>query len=113
MAMDLCHLRFVVICGCWAFLGWLLISMTTADSFRLLMISTHLPDDLTITIRSSSNLIPLDSILPLMVLLTSLLRHRRLSMMVLLKLLVYRLSRCFFRREMLHRPNIPLLKCAI
>ena len=113
MLMNLCRLRLMVICDCRTFLGWLLMSITTTDYYQLLVISTHLPDDLTITIRSSSNLIPLDSILPLMVLLTSLLRHRRLSMMVLLKLLVYRLSRCFFRREMLHRPNIPLLKCAI
>ena len=105
MAMDSCHLRFVVICGCRAFLGWLLISMTTADSFRLLMISTHLPDDLTITIRSSSNPITFDLTLLLMMLLTSLLKHWWL-LMVLLELLVYRPLRCSIHGGMMCRPNI-------
>ena len=72
MAMNLCRLRFMVICDCRAFLGWLLMSITTTDSFRLLRISTHLPDNRAIAIRSSSNLILFDSIL-LLLLLTSLL----------------------------------------
>ena len=83
MAMSLCCLRITVICACRMFLGWLLMSMTTADSFRLLMISTHLPDDLTITICSSSKPIPFDLTLPLMMLLTSLLTRLWLLMVLL------------------------------
>ena len=104
MAMSLCCLRITVICACRMFLGWLLMSMTTADSFRLLMISTHLPDDLTITIRSSSNPITFDLTLPLMILLTSLLRRWRL-LMALLELLVYRLLRCSIYGGLMRRPN--------
>ena len=105
MAMDLCRLRSTVICVCRAFLGWLLMSMTTADSFRPLLISTHLPDDLTITIRSFSNPIPFDLTLLLMMLLTSLLKHWWL-LMVLLELLVYRPLRCSIHGGMMRRPHI-------
>ena len=108
MAMDLCRLRSTVICVCRAFLGWLLMSMTTADSFRLLMISIHLPDNLTITIRSSSNPITFDLTSLLMMLLTSLLRRWWL-LMALLELLVYRLLRRSIHGGMMRWPNIPLL----
>ena len=106
MAMDLCHLRFAVICVCRAFLGWLLMSITTANFFQLLTLSIHLPDDLTITIHSTSHLIPFHSILLLMMLLMSLLRRWRLLMLVLLKLLVYRRLRCSSHRKMSRGPNI-------
>ena len=105
MAMDLCHLRFAVICVCRSFLGWLLMSMTTADSFRLLMISIHLPDNITITNCSSSNPITFDLTLHLMMLLTSLLRRWWL-LMALLELLVYRLLRCSTHGGLMRRPNI-------
>ena len=106
MVMNLCRLRFMVICVCRAFLGWLLMSITTTDSFRPLRISNHLPDNLTIAIRSSSNPIPFDSILLLLMLLTSMLTRWRLLMMVLLEPLVYRLLPCSFHRRILRRPNI-------
>ena len=73
MLMNLCRLRFMVICDCRTFLGWLLMSITTTDYYRLLMISAHLLDNLTITIRSSRNPILFDSTLLLMMLLMSLL----------------------------------------
>ena len=108
MAMDFSRLRITVICACRVFLGWLLMSMTTADSFRPLMISTHLPNDLTITICSSSKPIPFDLTLPLMMLLTSLLTRLWL-LMVLLELLVYRLLRWSIHGGIMRWPNIPLL----
>ena len=108
MAMDFSRLRITVICACRVFLGWLLMSTTTADSFRPLMISTHLPDNLTTTICSSSKPIPFDLTLLLMMLLTSLLTRWWL-LMALLELLVYRLLRCSIHGGMMRQPNIPLL----
>ena len=106
MLMNLCRLRLMVICDCRTFLGWLLMSITTTDYYRLLMISAHLLDNLTITIRSSRNPILFDSILLLMMLLMSLLTRWRLLMMALLKPLVYRLLPCSFHRRILRQPNI-------
>ena len=99
MLMNLCRLRLMVICDCRMFLGWLLMSITTTDYYRLLMISNHLSDDLIITIRSPSNPITL-----LVMLLTGLLRRWRL-LMALLELLVYRL-RCSIHGGLMRRPNI-------
>ena len=99
MAMNLCRLRFAVTCVCRTFLGWLLMSITTTNYYRLLMISNHLSDDLIITICSPSNPITL-----LMMLLTSLLRRWRL-LTALLELLVYRL-RCSIHGGLMRRPNI-------
>ena len=103
MAMNLCRLRFAVTCVCRTFLGWLLMSITTTDYYRLLMVSNHLSDDLIITLRSPSNPITL-----LMMLLTSLLRRWRL-LTALLELLVYRLLLCSIHGGMMRQPNIPLL----
>ena len=104
MVMNLCRLRFMVICDCRTFLGWLLMSITTTNYYRLLMISNHLSDDLTITICSPSNPITFDLTLLLMILLTSLLRRWRL-LMALLELLVYRLLRCSIYGGLMRRPN--------
>ena len=95
----------MVICDCWTFLGWLLMSITTTNYYRLLMISNHLSDDLTITICSPSNPITFDLTLLLIMLLTSLLR-RWMLLMALLELLVYRLLRCSTHGGLMRRPNI-------
>ena len=105
MLMNLCRLRLMVICDCRTFLGWLLMSITTTNYYRLLMISNHLSDDLTITICSPSNPITFDLTLLLIMLLTSLLK-RWMLLMALLELLVYRLLRCSTHGGMMRRPNI-------